>query len=144
MFIGVKNWFYRSDNKNIQLSAFVRALLSALEPYSACAATASGWSSQLHGFGLCQNDLSQVHVATRFMQRGHRWVFIFYFFCWVPLPRGSRPGLNLFSAPTWRIVGVHRTAWVFCFGDFLHPTSGKFPQQAWGTRRTQQAPWGLG
>ena len=32
----------------------------------------------------------------------------------------------------------------FCFGDFLHPESGKFPQQSRGAHRTQQSPWGLG
>ena len=32
----------------------------------------------------------------------------------------------------------------FCFGDFLHPASGIFPQQFRGSHRTRRALWGLG
>ena len=38
---------------------------------------------------------------------------IFFNFLLRPLPRGSRPGMTLCSAPTWRIGGVHQTAWFF-------------------------------
>ena len=38
---------------------------------------------------------------------------IFFNFLLRPLPRGSRPGMTLCSAPTWRIGGVHRAACFF-------------------------------
>ena len=39
------------------------------------------------------------------------YLYIYIFFN-SPLPRGSRPGMKLFSEPTWRIGGVH---WATCF-----------------------------
>ena len=56
-----------------------QTIFSALELYVACTAAASGRPSRLHGFGLCQHDLAQVHVVTRSMHRSHRWVSIFDF-----------------------------------------------------------------
>ena len=65
----------------------------------------------------------------------------FYFwisFCWRPLPRGLRPGLILFSDPTFRIGVVQRTDCFF--SDFLHPASRIFPWQFQGAHRTRRAP----
>ena len=58
--------------KSIQLFAFGQTIFSALELYVACTAAASGRPSRLHVFGLCQHDLTQVHVVTRSMHRSHR------------------------------------------------------------------------
>ena len=79
-FIVFKNFFYRGDNKRIQLFTFGRALLSVLEPHAACATAASSRPSWLYGFVLCQNDFAQVYVVNRAMQRSHRWVFLFFLF----------------------------------------------------------------
>ena len=144
-FIGVDNWFYRVDNKSIQILAFVRALLNALEPYTACAASASGQSSRLNGFGLCHHDLAQVHVVTRAMKRAYRWVFNFCFIFVSFLFRGFRGLVRPFSL--WRLCGLVAFTGLlvlFCFGDFLHPVSGTFPQLSLGACRNQQPSWGLG
>ena len=78
-FIFLKNFYYRVGNKSIQIFAFCWALLSALEPYAACAAVLSGWPSQLYGFGLWQYELALFHAVYRAMQRAHGWFFVIIF-----------------------------------------------------------------
>ena len=70
-----QNCFYCFGNKIIKIFAFGWALLSALEPYAACAAAVSGQTIRLNGFGLCQYDLARVHIMTRDMQRAHMQFF---------------------------------------------------------------------
>ena len=50
--------------------------------------------------------------------RGHTGWFFFYVFLFASSSEGSRPGMTLRSAPTWRIGGVHRTVWVFLIISF--------------------------
>ena len=52
--------------------------------------------------------------------------------------------MNLWSAPNWRIGGVHQTACYFGFGDLLHLEFGMFSPQFRGDHRTPLDPWGLG
>ena len=76
MFVFFKNLFYRIGHKIIQIFAFGQALLGALEAYASCAVATSGRPSLIHGFGLCQHDLTRVHVVTRAMQREQGWGFL--------------------------------------------------------------------
>ena len=143
-FVCVYNCFYRVGKKSIQIFAFGQALLSTLVPYTACAAAASIWISQLHGFGLFHHDLARVNIVARSMQRSHRWVFLFGFLFVEVLFWGVRGLLWTFALH--RLGGLVAFAGLlvfFCFGDFLHPASGIFPQQFRGAHRIQRDPWGL-
>ena len=124
--VGFKNLFYRVGHKIIQLFAFGWALLGDLEPYAACAASASGRPSWLSGFGFFQHDLSRVHVVSRTIQRAHMWFFIFRFIFVSVLFRGVR-GLVWPFPLFWldRLVAFTRLL-VFLFWWFSSPYVWKF------------------
>ena len=84
----------------------------------------------LHEFISCQGPC-----------RGHTGRFLSLVFSFNSITRVLRPVLTLCSAPTWWIGGVHRTTWFLYFFVFLHPASGKFPQQFLSAHRSQRYLW---